>query len=299
MAMCAAPPPREVGPPRGQFVRAGEHRIFVRQSGAGPDLFLLHGLGDSSLGWQYLEPQLVAAGYRVTVWDALGAGESDKPDPGDYSLDAHRARLIAVMDALGIARAVLVGNSLGGSVALMAAEANPERVQALVLLDPAAYRDGALSGRWFWDVPGLAEVVTGILPARTIAKIGLGRNFHDADAIPPALLDAYTQQAAARGTIDAFIAQERQLLPADPEAWETRHRTIRVPTLILWGAEDEILPRTQGERLAQDIPGATLLVLPGVGHAPQLETPDRVFERTCAFLAQHGMVAASTSTEPR
>ena len=116
-------------PPSGRSVSVGGESIFVRQSGAGPDIVLLHGLGDSSLGWQFLEGPLVESGYRVTVWDALGAGRSAKPRDGDYSLVAHLRRLEGVLDQLAIERVHLVGHSLGGYLSL--AQANSPCVQCL------------------------------------------------------------------------------------------------------------------------------------------------------------------------
>jgi pimeloyl-ACP methyl ester carboxylesterase len=143
-----------------------------------------------------------------------------------------------------------------------------------------------MDGRWFWNAPLLADAVLGVLPARTIAEIGLGRNVHSHDALPEPLVDAYARDAARPGAIRAFLAQERQLVPADAEAWEARHRTIRAPALIVWGREDAILPLEQGERLARDIPGARLVVLDGVGHAAQLEAPDRLLEVALPFLVE-------------
>jgi predicted alpha/beta-fold hydrolase len=121
--------------PAGRTISFDGESIFVRQAGEGPDVVLLHGLGDSSLGWQFLEEPLLQAGYRVTVWDALGAGRSSKPSGGDYSLAAHLRRLVRVLDALAIENAAIVGHSLGGSLALGLAQAHPGRTAALCLID--------------------------------------------------------------------------------------------------------------------------------------------------------------------
>jgi pimeloyl-ACP methyl ester carboxylesterase len=258
--------------------------LFVRQSGQGPDVVLLHGMGDSSIGWQFVEAPLAKAGYRVTVWDALGTGRSEKPADGDYHLPAHARRLFEVLDALEVRRAVLVGNSLGGSLALLAAQEAPERVQGLVLLNPAAYREGAVGDAWFWDVPLLAEVLLKPLPARVIARFGLRQNFTRTDAVPESLIDLYSREAARDGGIDAFIAQERQLVPPGAELWEARHRSIACPVLILWGDGDRILPVTQAHRLAADLPNASLVFLAGAGHAAQLEAPERVLDHLLGFL---------------
>lgn len=270
--------------PAGQALRVEGESLFVRQSGSGPDIVLLHGLGDSSLGWQYIEGPLVEAGYRVTVWDALGAGRSAKPRAGDYSIAAHVRRLEAVLDRLGIERATVVGHSLGGSLALVFAHAHPERTAALCLVDPAAYREGALGGRWFWEVPLLAEIVLGVLSTEMLVDFGMKQNYANAARIPELLRKLYIREARREAMISALIHQERQLVPADPEAWEAGHRTIRAPTLILWGANDALVPVAQGPRLARDIPGAELVVLPDLAHSPQLEDPSAVLDHLLPFL---------------
>jgi pimeloyl-ACP methyl ester carboxylesterase len=270
--------------PPGRMLEVGGQHLFFRQSGAGPDVVLLHGLGDSSIGWQFIEPSLVRAGYRVTVWDALGAGRSDKPANGDYSIEAHVERLEGMLDTLGIQHAVFVGHSLGGSVALRFAERNPGKVRALCLIDPAAYRDGAMGGRWFWTTPLVAKAVLGLLPARTITRFGLKQNFHSHAGISKELEGMYLREARRDGAIAALIAQERQLVPQDPEQWEQAHRTIQNRVLILWGRDDKLVPVAQGTRLARDIHGSTLVVFPSVGHSPHLEAPQMVLDQVLPFL---------------
>jgi pimeloyl-ACP methyl ester carboxylesterase len=273
--------------PAGQMVAIDGESIFVRQTGTGPDIVLLHGLGDSSLGWQYLESPLVEAGYRVTVWDALGAGRSDKPADGDYSIAAHLRRLERALDLLAVEKATIVGHSLGGSLALVFAHAHPDRTTALCLIDPAAYREGAMGGRWFWDVPLIAEIVLGVLTTEMLVDFGLGQNFADSARIPHELRKLYIREALRSGVIAALIHQERQLLPADPEAWELGHRTIQAPTLVLWGEKDALVPVAQGRRLTQEIAGAKLVVLSDLAHSPQLEDPDAVLAHVLPFLRRH------------
>jgi pimeloyl-ACP methyl ester carboxylesterase len=270
--------------PPGRTLSIDGQSIFVRQSGAGPDVVLLHGLGDSSVGWQYLEGPLVEAGYRVTVWDALGAGRSAKPADGDYSIAAHLRRLVIALDVLAIEAATVVGHSLGGSLALVFAHDHPERVAALCLIDAAAYREGALDGRWFWDTPLLAEVVLGVLSTEMLVDFGMEQNFADPARIPVGLRKQYIREARRAAMIRALIAQERQLIPDDPEAWEAGHRTIQAPTLVLWGANDALVPVAQGRRLAREITNAELVVLPNLAHSPQLEEPATVLAHLLPFL---------------
>jgi pimeloyl-ACP methyl ester carboxylesterase len=185
---------------------------------------------------------------------------------------------------LGIEKATVVGHSLGGSLALVFAHAHPERTAALCLIDPAAYREGALDGRWFWDTPLIAEVVLGVLSTEMIVDFGMGQNFANRARIPEELRKLYIREARRDAVISALIHQERQLIPDDPEAWEAGHRTIQAPTLILWGANDALVPVAQGRRLAREIAGADLVVLPCLAHSPQLEEPAAVLGYLLPFL---------------
>ena len=94
----------------------------------------------------------------------------------------------------------------------------------------------------------------------------------------------YLREARRDGAVATLIAQERQLVPSNPEEWEQGHRTIQQPTLIVWGGEDKLVPLAQGARLAGDIHNATLVVLAGVGHSPHLEAPQMVLHSVLPFL---------------
>lgn len=262
--------------------------LHVRHGGNGPDLVLLHGLGDSGVGWRKVAEPLRQAGFRVTIPDALGTGLSDKPVPGDYRLSAHVERLAAVLDALGIERATLIGNSLGGSEALLFAERWPERVERLVLVDPAAYPEGGTTSDWLWTTPLLAEGVLATLPPAMIARAALQLNFGDPSRITPEDLRVYTEEAAREGAIAALIAQQRQLYPTaeELERWIAGYASVRAPTLILWGGEDRVLPAGHGRRLADALPDADLVVVEGVGHVLQLEDPERFLAETLRFLRE-------------
>lgn len=267
-----------------RFVEVEGHRLHVAGTGDGRDVVLLHGLGDSSVGWRFVAPDLAAMGYRVSAWDALGAGQSEKPADADLTLPAHARRLLCLLDRLEIRRAVLVGHSLGGGLALLAAQMAPERFDALVLLQPAAYPEAAEQDRWFWDAPLLADVVLGVLPSGYIARYGLKQNFADPARIPPELLDLYTREARRPGAIAAFKSQERQLIFPDVERWIRGYGGIRCPVLILWAEKDSLLPPGDGQRLAAAIPGARLITIPNCGHSPQLDAPARVRAELGAFL---------------
>ncbi len=258
--------------------------VFVRSRGSGPHLVLLHGLGDSGVGWRKIESGLLEAGFRVTVWDALGAGRSEKPAEPDYRLVAHVERLRAVLDEIGAPRVTLVAHSLGGTIALLYALDHPVRVERLVLISPAAYAEGGWTGDWIWQVPLTATLEK--VPAQAIADLALRMNFGDAARITAEDRAVYAAEAARPGTIGAFVLQQQQVMP-DPEQvrrWIARYGELRMPALILWGTRDRVLDPALGARLAKALPQARLVPLEGIGHAAQLEAPAAVLAEVLAFL---------------
>ncbi len=271
---------------RERTVATDSGTLFVRTGGSGPDIVLLHGLGDSSVGWRKIEQPLRDSGFRVTVWDALGAGRSERPDPGDYHLASHVDRLGAVLDDLGIRRAHVIGNSLGGTMALLFAQAHPERVSSLVLINPAAYPEGGTTPDWFWETPGLAETVLGEVPTEWIARLALYLHFGDPFRVTEEDVQIYAAEAQRNRAVEGLILQERQLYPDDVviARWVEGHKKIAAPTLILWGTSDRILSIDQAHRLEGDLPDAKLILLEGVGHVAQLEVPKRVLAEAVLFL---------------
>jgi pimeloyl-ACP methyl ester carboxylesterase len=258
--------------------------VFARSRGSGPPLVLLHGLGDSSVGWRRIEDGLRGAGFRVTVWDALGAGQSEKPAEGDYRLVAHVERLGAVLDRLRAERVTLVAHSLGGAEALLYALDLGDRVGRLVLISPAAYPEGGWTGEWLWRSP-VADALERIAP-EAIADLALRMNFGDPARITAEDRATYAAEAARPGTMAAFVRQQQQLMP-DPEqirGWIARYPDLQMPALILWGTRDKILDPALGDRLCAALPRARLVRLEGVGHAAALEAPEAVLAEILAFL---------------
>ncbi len=152
----------------------------------------------------------------------------------------------------------------------------------------------ALAGLYLLPVtlmgtPLLAEAVLGLLPAQALTEFGLKQNFHDRTRVSKELEGMYLREARRGGAITALIAQERQLVPKDPEQWEQAHRTIQKPVLILWGRKDKLVPLAQGIHLKNDIAGSTLAVFPGVGHSPHLEAPQLVLDQILPFLREVGV----------
>lgn len=250
-----------------------------------PVLLLLHGLGASLHTWEPWARALDST-FRVVRVDLPGSGLS-APDPqNDYS-DARSLRLLtAVLDSLRIARAVLVGNSMGGRLAWSLAAESPERVERLVLISP----DGFASPGFAYDkpaeVPRLAELMRVMLPKMMLRK-GLEPAYADPAAMTDVLATRYHDLLRAPGAREAMLERMRQTFLTDPLP---RLRRIRAPTLLLWGEQDAMIPISNAQDYLAAIPNVQLVRLPGLGHLPFEEAPAEALVPLRDFLARSSVL---------
>jgi pimeloyl-ACP methyl ester carboxylesterase len=256
------------------------HDIAFRTAGQGPVLVLLHGMAGSSATWRHAMP-LLARDFTVVAPDMLGHGESAKPR-ADYSLGAHATCIRDLMIALGHERATIVGQSWGGGVAMQLAYQFPERCERLVLVG---------SG-------GLGIEVNAILRALSIPgaayalPIGCRPLLRDAGERVGGWLARIGKQPGAEGmeiwrsyasltdpdTRRAFLLTLRSVVDHLGQRVSARDRlylTSEMPTLIVWGDKDPIIPLQHGLDAHAAIPGSRLEVFPGAGHFPHCSDPAR------------------------
>ena len=247
--------------------------------GRGDPVVYVHGLLASSATWQdVLGP--ASAGRPAIAVDLPGFGCSDRPWPFDYTVDGAAGALGGFLDARGISRAALVGNSLGGAVAMRVAAEHPNRVSDLVLAAPAT-----AEARIAWPV-GLLRV-RGIGEAalaaarRPLVAYGLRHwLFADAACVTAHAIDDAWLPLRVPGTRRAALAAIRTCR----SRFRGLEDRIHVRTLIVWGAEDRLLPVRGGTRLAARIAGSRLVVLPDAGHLPQREQPEAFGRAVAGFL---------------
>lgn len=286
----------EAAPPAGRFVRAADLEVFVQEGGpaSGPVVVFLHGTGSWGEMWRDTLDAAGAAGFRTVAVDLPPFGYSERPGQPAYRTEDQARRILGVLDAVGAPRATLVGHSFGGRATLLAALSAQDRVRALVLVDPALGLDQpeqAPSGL----VPALLSVrpLRNALISATATNPLLTRRFLSMMIADPAAANetrvAMLQRPLAlQGSTDAvgewagiFLtasdAPLRAVFAASPP---------RMPTLLVWGSADTITPLPQGQWLAQRIPGARLVVLDGLGHIPQIESPARFNETLLGFLSE-------------
>jgi pimeloyl-ACP methyl ester carboxylesterase len=254
--------------------------------GQGPTVLLLHGLGASKISWLPVLPEL-SRSYRLVVPDLPGHGESDKPR-GDYSMRRYAHVVRVFMDAVGLERPIVVGNSMGGRIALELALRSPQRVAGLGLLDPAV--PGV---RWRY-LAGFTRVFPSEFGPLSFAlrrrwmEAAVRALFARPERMPPdavagaadEFIRVYSQPAARY----AFVASLRHLVTERPGPFWASLRRIRQPALVVFGDLDRLVPRRSGLELANHLPDCELHFLPGVGHAPQFEATQETLDLLQPFL---------------
>lgn len=275
-------PPEQLADADSHFVEVEGITLHYKQKGEGdPVLVLLHGFGASTFSWREVMTPLAEKG-TVIAFDRPAFGLTERPLrdteawPGynPYSYAAQPRLTVGLMDALNVESAILVGNSAGGTVAMLTALAYPERVEALILVDAAVYVGGGTPAliRPLLNTPQMRHL--GPLIARRIRDWGVefGRSaWHDPDKIPPEFWEGYQRPLMAenwdRALWELTSSSRRPDLPA-------RLEELTLPTLVITGDDDRIVPTEESVRLAQEMPNADLVVLSECGHVPQEECPE-------------------------
>ena len=264
------------GGPPSRFVDIGRGlTVHVRDTGPrdSPAIVLLHGSNSSLHTWQPWADRLDKS-YRVIRYDQPGHGLTGPNPSHDYSAAAFVDVVDRVTRALGVDRFVLAGNSMGGGIAWHYALAHPDRVRALILVDSVGQPEpqgSAPIGFRIARIPVLRNLAATITPRKLIA-----------DSLPPAYgkpaladdaaIDRYWEMLRYPGNRMATI--ERFATAPDPATTAMLHR-LTMPTLILWGAKDRLIPLASGRWLAGNIPRSRLIVYPAAGHLPMEEAADR------------------------
>lgn len=279
--------PREAGVP-GAFVDVEGSLTHYETAGAGKvPVVLLHGFGSWSYTWR---PALAALGDdgRFTAYapDMRGFGFTDRPPDALYNLDGFTRHVEAFIDALELDRPILVGSSLGGEVAIRVALDRPDRVRGLVLVAAAAYDSPsplAQAAARVLFVPPFNRSFVRIFSRWFIGSV-VDRAYYDTSTIDrESLVQNLRKPFQQRGAEDAWVAMVRQRVASVPAE---RVRTLRLPTLIVWGAEDEVIPVERGARLNSDIANSRLFVYPRTGHLPQEEARERFAADLLSFCGE-------------
>lgn len=265
------------------YARSTDCNLYWTSIGSGPPLILIRGLGRSH---RYFEPILpaLARRFQVILMDNRGAGRSESP-PGPYTSAQMADDVVAVLDAAGVSSAWLLGMSLGGMIALDVVQRHPERVRGLILGSVTARGSGVPVAVPMW--PKLLLAISVLLPKRWARRV----------QAYVTLSDAFVDQAdAVMDRWDAIAADEPfsiRSLWAHLAAIRSHDSVpflsaIDVPTLVLAGRDDRLVPWRNGVYVADRIPGAELLVLDDCGHNIETERPAWMARRVTEFVANRG-----------
>lgn len=271
-----------------QFITIDGMQVHLRDEGPRDDplpIVLIHGTSASLHTWEGWATALRGQ-RRVIRFDLPGFALTGPNQQNDYSAEVYVRFVTAVMDQLGVQRFVLAGNSLGGQVAWATAVALPQRVARLVLVDASGYPLESASvpptlplGFRIARMPALRALTQYTLP-RSIVEKSVRNVYGDPSKVTPELVDLYMDMTLRAGNRQALGRRMDQGYSGNVAGL----KTLAIPTLILWGGQDRLVPLEFGQRFARDIKGSQLVVFDDLGHVPHEEDPMRTVAVVKTFL---------------
>lgn len=272
-----------------QHVTLHGHDVGFRRAGQGPAILLIHGMAGSSRTWRDVMP-ILARKYTVVAPDLLGHGESAKP-LGDYSLGAYASGLRDLLGAIGVPTATIVGQSLGGGVAMQLAYQHPEIAERLVLVG-----SGGLGREVTWllralTLPG-AEYVMPVFFPPFIRDRGnaVSAFLHRRGLRAPHIAEIWRAYAslAESDNRHAFVRTLRAVIDPGGQAVSATDRlylAAALPALIVWGDQDPVIPVAHAYAAHDAMPGSRLEIFEGAGHFPHVEQPERFADVLLDFMS--------------
>ena len=276
-------------PPPSDFIDVKGQLVHLRDEGPRDDplpVVLVHGTSASLHTWEGWVRALKSR-RRVITFDLPGFGLTGpfagQYTPDDYSGDAYARFVLDLLDALKLQRVVIGGNSLGGEVAWRTAFLAPQRVAQLILVDASGPAFTPISiplGFRIARIPVLNRIGEYLLPRPLVAQ-GLADVYGDPLKVTPDLVDRYYELTLREGNRRALALRVQHLVAG---AQSERIATLKLPTLILWGSLDKLIPPAIAREFQQQIAGSQLVMLEGLGHVPHEEDPARSVQPVLAFL---------------
>jgi pimeloyl-ACP methyl ester carboxylesterase len=293
---------QEAAPSTGRFVQAGDVELFIQEMGPqdGETILFIHGTAAWSKLWRETMAPLAEAGYRCIAIDIPPFGFSERPATPSYGNADQAKRIIALMDELGIQRAILFGHSFGGGATMETALMIPDRIDALILLDvgglnlnlkPTSETNkptpiGLFLGAPAVRNPVLAATATNPLFTRKLISAMLLNPADATDEKIKILQEPLVLQDATNTLgdwLNEVLGPQEISLTSDP----ANYQVLDMPALIIWGDNDTIIPLQEGEYLKSILPNAELVVMQGVNHIPHLEDIDTLMEIVLGFLEEN------------
>jgi pimeloyl-ACP methyl ester carboxylesterase len=264
----------------GQFTSVDGVRTYYSVEGHGPALLLLHGLGSSHLTWSDVRGAF-AENFTVYTVDMPGFGYSDKP-AGYASARQEAAFVDHFLSSRGIDRAVVIGHSMGGAVALWLAAEHPNRVERLVLVDVAEIGEAAAVFQ-LTATPILGDLMLKTTTTPVTMRAIMSDPYVQKQALTPELSEQYARFYWTPGARQALIEHARSY-DADRASLRTSLANVHAPALVVWTDADPYFPVAVGEQLRDELPTAELHVIHNAGHLPQEEQPAAFADVVLAWL---------------
>jgi pimeloyl-ACP methyl ester carboxylesterase len=262
-------------------------KLHQEEYGNGDPVLCVHGLGANLFTWRHFVAPFSQKNKLILV-DLRGFGASPKPLDNHYSIEQHAEDIYQIISKNDLKNLTLIGNSLGGAISLLVAlrlcEEESRRLARLVLIDAGAYKE-YLPGYLKLMRTFVGKLVVDLTPVNLAVKFVLKASYYDKSKVTEEQLRAYAEPLASKGGRHGLLETSRQCVPANSDEVVAKLGHITVPTLILWGRQDEVIPLIVGELLDQAIPDSTLEVFEQCGHVPQEEKPSETIASISRFLS--------------
>lgn len=272
-------------PAPSQFIQLNNMSVHLRDEGPRDDpqpIVLLHGTSSSLHTWQGWSDELIQQ-RRVIRFDLPGFGLTGPSPDNIYSIESYVQFVIQVLDQLQVERFVVAGNSFGGYIAWMTAWQHPDRVEKLILVDAAGYPSIAQDvplGFKIAFIPVLNQLARNILP-KSLIENGLRNVYGDPDKVTPELVERYFAMTVRAGNREALVERFKQASSTEYALYVSE---LSLPTLIIWGGRDRLIPPDNAQRFYQDIEGSQLKVFEELGHVPHEEAPQTTVAAVKPFI---------------
>ncbi len=261
--------------------------LFCIERGSGRPIVMLHGLGETMYLWRYLAPHLELS-FAIHLIDLKGHGRSRKPFDNQYSLLDHLRLIRGYIEERNLRDVTVIGHSMGGGVAALLgiwlAEQGDRRLRSLILIDSIMYPQAMPFFVRLLRIPFLARTAMAFVSSTWMVRLACRLAFFDPDKIREDMIEEYARPLRTAEGRYALAKTAEQLVPDNIETILSKLKLVTVPTLLIWGENDRIVPPEVGRRLERDLPQGTLRLIPQCGHLPPEEHPERLLTEVERFL---------------
>jgi len=258
-------------------------KLHVEEKGSGKPLILLHGFGTNSYSFHaIIEP--LSKKYHVYNVDLKGFGSSPKPDDGRYSVYDQAVLVSSFIKENNLKNVTLIGHSYGGGVALSLALMDSKNINKMVLIDAASYKQYIPSLIKKVQFPILGPLAFYILSSNYEVKETYDYLFYDKQKIKDSTIEKLSESLDKESAKKAYLSALDDLIPDDIDEISKKYKSIKIPTLIIWGDKDTVIRKNKAYRLKRDLKNSKLKIIKNCGHIPHEEKPKEVLKYLYDFL---------------